>query len=155
VKPLVVSGVGLFVMNPLEPQDPLWKLLGKVRDVDVRPQFLQKVVREARNTPQEQGWLAALKFWWADSAAAMPVGRLVAGAAVVVALGVMAVNGLKEPAADGPVVVVAEPVSSAVIEAPLVPEVETQLESLDYLDELLALEDTSALSDREIAYLLY
>ena len=37
----------------------------------------------------------------------------------------------------------------------MVPEVETQLESLDYLDELLALEDTSALSDREIAYLLY
>jgi hypothetical protein len=37
----------------------------------------------------------------------------------------------------------------------LVPEVETQLESLDYLDELLALEDTSGLTDREIAYLLY
>lgn len=142
-------------MNPLEPQDPLWKLLGKGRDVGLRPNFVQNVVREARNTPQERGWWAALKFWWSDSAGSIPVGRLVAGAAVVVVLGVMAVNGLKEPAADVPVVVVAEPVSSAAIEAPLVPEVETQLESLDYLDELLALEDTSALSDREIAYLLY
>jgi hypothetical protein len=81
---------------------------------------------------------------------------LVAGVAVLLVFGMVAVSGLKESAVEVPVVAVAEPESSAAaVEAPLVPEVETQLESLDYLDELLALEDTSALSDREIAYLLY
>jgi len=139
-------------MNPLEPQDPLWKLLGKGRDVDLRSNFVQKVVREARQTPQERGWWAGLKAWWADATGGRPVGRLVAVTAVVVVLGVMGVNVLKEPAIDVPLVVAEFAVA---VEAPLVPEVETQLESLDYLDELLALEDTSALSDREIAYFLY
>jgi hypothetical protein len=141
-------------MNPLEPQDPLWKLLGKSREVDVRPNFAQNVMREARNTAQERGWLAGLKAWWADSAGVAPVGRLVAAMAVVVLVaGVVWMNAGREASVE----VVAVPVMTApvAVEAPLVPEVETQLESLDYLDELLALEDTSALSDREIAYLLY
>jgi hypothetical protein len=143
-------------MNPLEPQDPLWKLLGKGREADVRPNFVQNVVREARQTPQERGWWVGLKAWWTYATGMVPVGRLVAGVAVLVVFGMVAVSGLKESAVEDPVVAVAEPESSAAaVEAPLVPEVETQLESLDYLDELLALEDTSALSDREIAYLLY
>jgi hypothetical protein len=142
-------------MNPLEPQDPLWKLLGKGREADVRPNFVQNVVREARQSPQERGWWVGVRAWWTGATGMVPVGRLVAGVAVLVVLGVVAVGGLKESAVEVPVVAVAEPVPAAAVEAPLVPEVETQLESLDYLDELLALEDTSALSDREIAYLLY
>jgi hypothetical protein len=143
-------------MNPLEPQDPLWRLLGKGREADVRPNFVQNVVREARQTPQERGWWVGLRAWWTDATGMVPVGRLVAGVAVLVVFGMVAVSGLKESAVEVPVVAVAEPESSAAaVEAPLVPEVETQLESLDYLDALLALEDTSALTDREIAYLLY
>lgn len=142
-------------MEPLEPQDPLWKLLGKGREANVRPNFVQNVVREARQTPQERGWWAGVRAWLSEGTGGMPAGRLVAGMAAVALLGVMTVSVLKESAPQVPVMAVAEPVSVAGVEAPLVPEVETQLESLDYLDELLALEDTSGLSDREIAYLLY
>lgn len=150
-------------MNPLEPHDPLWKLLGQSRKVDARPNFVQNVVREARNTPQQRGWLAGLKAWWADSEAVLPAGRLIALAAVVVLAG-MAWLTTNEPALTEPTVVAgpvtvlsaSEGMESAVpTDAPLVPEVETQLQSLDDLDALLALEDTSGLSDREIAYLLY
>lgn len=142
-------------MNPLEPQDPLWKLLGKGREVDVRPNFVQNVVREARQTPQERGWWVGLRAWWVEASGVVPIGRLVAGVAVLLVFGMVAVSGLKESAVEVPVVVAGPESSAAAGEAPLVPEVETQLESLDYLDELLALEDTSVLSDREIAYLLY
>jgi hypothetical protein len=147
----------LELMNPIEPQDPLWKLLGKGRSVDVRSNFVQNVVREARQTPQERGFWAAVKGFWTDSIGMISVGRMVAGAAAVVVLGVLGLNVLKVPSVEDSSSVAALAVTNtpAAVEAPLVPEVETQLESLDYLDELLALEDTSALSDREIAYLLY
>lgn len=143
-------------MNPLEPQDPLWKLLGKSREARVRPNFAQNVVREARNTPQERGWLAGLKRWWGEAESVLPAGRLIALAAVVLVGGLAWVKWAEDGAAKAEVAVAAPLVETArMTEAPLVPEVETQLESLDYLDELLALEDTSALTDREIAYLLY
>lgn len=145
-------------MNPLEPQDPLWKLLGQGRKVDARPNFTQNVLREARNTPQQRGWWSALKVWWEDSSALLPAGRLIAMTAVVLA-GLLWLAKTDSPNAEpmvvaGPVQVLAVE-SQVPVTAPLVPEVETQLESLDYLDELLALEDTSGLTDREIAYLLY
>jgi hypothetical protein len=151
-----------FEMNPLEPQDPLWKLLGQGRKVDARPNFTQNVLREARNTPQQRGWWNALKVWWMDSAALLPAGRLIALSALVVAAGLAWLPRVQvTPAAGGEPMLVAGQVEVLSVEpevpvqAPLVPEVETQLESLDYLDELLALEDTSGLTDREIAYLLY
>ena len=149
-------------MEPLEPQDPLWKLLGQGRKVDARPNFTQNVLREVRNTPQQRGWWTVLKAWWMDSAALLPAGRLIALATVVVVASMVWLPQVKvNPDTGSDPVVVAGPVEVLSVEtqvpvhAPLVPEVETQLESLDYLDELLALEDTSGLTDREIAYLLY
>jgi hypothetical protein len=146
-------------MNPLEPHDPLWKLLGKSRGAEVRPSFVQNVVREARNTAQERGWRARLRAWWTDSEAPLPMGRLIAVAAMVVVAGWAMVAALPERVSveAGPLAVVEGVLAPEVKggEVPLVQEVETQLESLDYLDALLAVEDTSGLTDSEIAYFLY
>lgn len=146
--------------DPLDPQDPLWKLLGQGREVDVRPNFARSVVREARKTPQERGWVARLTAWFRE-AETVDWGRRLAVAAVVVmaaSWGVMHV-GSPSDGESGAVAEVAPPMEAQVVavapEIPLVPEVETQLETLDYLDALLALEDTSGLTDREIGYLLY
>ena len=50
-------------MDPIPPNDPLWKLLGQSRRVEVRPNFTQNVLRAARQTPQERGWFARLRTW--------------------------------------------------------------------------------------------
>lgn len=147
-------------MEPLDPQDPLWKLLGKTQQPKVRPQFLANVVREARNTAQDRSTWARLKGWWADFGGAQPVGR-VAFAAAALAVVVAASVSVFSPTqvSVDPVANVAPAFDAGteqkVKEVPLVPEVETQLESLDYLDALLAVEDTSGFTDNEIAYLLY
>ena len=156
-------------MEPLDPQDPLWKLLGQGREPEVRPNFVQNVVREARNTPQDRGWLARVRAWWAESESPLPAGGLILTAAAVVAVGWFMLPEVDPSASVSPTVVEAmvdeaEMVAVVeapavkrprVIEAPLVPEVETQLESLNQMNALLAVEDTSSFSDLEIASLLY
>lgn len=154
-------------MNPLEPNDPLWKLLGQSRDVETRSNFAQNVARLARNTPQQRSWWSRVRAWWVESESPLPMRGLMAAAAVVTLAGWAAVSFLNEGAsvsnahsvvAPSPALTTPAPASPPVaqgVEVPLVAEVETQLESLDYLDALLALEDTSSLTDKEIAYLLY
>ena len=154
-------------MDPLTPNDPLWKALGKGREPEVRPNFVQHVLREARQTPQERGWLSRVRAWWEESAAPLPAGGLMATAAAVVVAGWFILPRLETPV-EGPAVAEApaqeavdatsaapslKEVQVAVIEE--VPEVEAQLESLDHLDALLAHEDTTSFSDQEIAFLLY
>jgi hypothetical protein len=149
-------------MEPFDPQDPLWKLLGKSQQPKVRSQFLANVVREARNTAQDRSVWSRLKGWWADLADPLPLGRILATTAAVAVVGLISLTvfdptGRTEPAlgSAAQVSVAETPADQRVGELPLVPEVETQLESLDYLDALLALEDTSGFTDSEIAYLLY
>ncbi len=149
-------------MNPLEPNDPLWKLLGQSREVGARPHFARNVVRAARHTPQQRGWLARLRAWWEESDGLLTAARgLTAVAAVVVLAGLVSVSLLRQDTSvPVPAQAAVTPPAPAVpeltvVEAPLVRDVETQMESLDYLDALLAVEDTSGLSDKEIAYLLY
>ncbi len=150
-------------MKPLEPNDPLWKLLGQSREVEARPNFVQNVARAARHAPQERGWWARWRAWWDEGGEnPLSVRAIMAVAAVVVTAGWVSVSFLRQEERTlqphTPVVANAVPPLSAepkVVEGPLVPEVEAQLESLDYLDALLALDDTSAFTDKEIAYLLY
>lgn len=148
-------------MEPNDPQDPLWKLLGRAQHPKVRERFLADVVREARHTAQDRGAWVRLKAWWADSADFLPAGRTLAAVAVIVVIGLVSFSvfspslsesGLNELASDTTLI---EANEGGREELPLVAEVETQLESLDYLDALLAVEDTSGFTDSEIAYLLY
>ncbi len=53
--------------DPLPPEDAVWKLLGQSRKVDVRPNFVADVIREARQTPQDRGFWAKIRGWVADA----------------------------------------------------------------------------------------
>lgn len=143
------------VMDPLSPNDPLWKLLGKARQVEARPNFTQNVLRAARQTPQERGWLAALRAWWSEGEKAP--GGLVWAAAAAVALAALVVfvpqeKSTPELAETTPVTV--EPL---LLESdfPLIEGYETEWENLEQIGTLLAVQDTSVLTDREINLLLY
>lgn len=145
-------------MTPLTPQDPLWKLLGKAREAEVRGHFTQDVVRLARQTPQENGWWARFKAWFApDEVLSLP--RMAFAALPVLAGAALALTSL--PRGDaGTAPVVAVEASSVPASADLFPadeafEVTEQWESMEEMTGLLAVEDTATLSDREIAMLLY
>ena len=156
-------------MDPLNPNDPLWKLLGKRREPEVRSNFTAHVLREARNTPQERGLLARLRAWWSELAVPLPAAGLGLAAAAVVALGFFQSTWMKPDTAASAVAAVEPPAVPsvnpvvaqnraqirAIEEVPLTPELESHLESLDQMEALLAAEDTSALSDQQIAFLLY
>jgi hypothetical protein len=149
-------------MEPFDSQDPLWKLLGKSQQPKVRSQFLANVVREARNTAQDRSAWSRIKGWWADLVDPLPLGRILVTTAAVAVVGLISLTDFDPTDRTEPALgfaaqasVVETPLDQRVGELPLVPEVETQLESLDYLDALLALEDTTGFTDSEIAYLLY
>ena len=136
------------IMEPLSPQDPIHQLLGKARKVEVRPNFTTNVVRLARQTPQERGWLAALHAWWQE---APSMGRLAVagGAMAAIALTFVMMQPTTEP------VNVVETVPMVSPELPLAPEVEAPWEMAVETEALLAVEDTSQFTDSEIGFLLY
>ncbi len=147
-------------MEPFHPNDPVWKLLGNARKIEPQPNFVQNVVRQARQTPQSRRWWQAVGDWFEGHPAALP--RLaVASIAVLLVIGVMnwphdgrspssvATEDSHPPAPAA----VSQPAPLG--ESPLVADVETQWENMDHIDALLAIEDTSALSDSEIMFLLY
>ena len=145
-------------MEPLDPNDSLWKLLGKARPVEPRPNFTQNVLRAVRQTPQTQGWWVKLSEWLQDSPSALPRMAFAAAAALTIAALVATQFRTADTSSD-----LARKVSEPVVEAPAVTTVaeppllavETQLESVDQVSILLALEDTSTLTDSEINFLLY
>lgn len=145
-------------MEPLSPNDPLWDVLGKAKPVKPRPNFAQNVVRQARQTPQERGLLAQLKGWWLESGTAKSG---FAWAAVAAAVALAATTALVSPgpqesysslAAVSPASVSSQ---AADTEFPLVPEFETEWKNLEQVGDLLAVNDTSLLTDSEINLLLY
>jgi len=140
-------------MEPLTPNDPLWNVLGKVKPVEPRSDFVPNVVRLARQTPQDHGWLARLKAWWQELDA--PVSGLTWAAAAVVTLAFsMSVLTRQEPAPT----VVAVPVEEVLLseaDFPLVSEFENEWKNLETMGDLLAVQDTSELTDHEIHLLLY
>jgi hypothetical protein len=156
----LTPGFQPFEMDPLTPNDPLWKLLGKSREVRVRDDFARDVARAARSLPRERGWLARAAGAWRALTEWLAPGHLprFAAAAAVLLLAALAVWSALQPGGEGgviaPQLATAQEVPPAE-EAPLIADVEIHLESMDYVDALLALEDTSQLSDQEIAYLLY
>ena len=151
-------------MEPLDPQDPLWNLLGKGRAVEPRPNFTQNVLRAARQTPQARGWWARVNGWFEDHPSAFPGVAVSAVAAVLLGMGAFFLSApsrtmsvvVKNDATPAVRTMEAPAQVSAVAaaETPLI-AVETQLENIDQVSALLALEDTSSLTDSEIGFLLY
>ncbi|MBB5037777.1 hypothetical protein [Prosthecobacter dejongeii] len=142
-------------MEPLTPNDPLWKVLGQAKPVEPRPNFTQNVVRLARQTPQERGWLAQMQAWWQEKEGAS-IGLTWAAVAAVVLLTTTLVY---QPTASSPQVAqTAAPTAEATAvenDFPLVPEFETEWKNLEQVGDLLAVHDTSLLTDSEINVLLY
>lgn len=146
-------------MEPLTPNDPLWKVLGKARPVEPRSNFTQNVVRLACQTPQDRGWLARVKGWWQEHDSAPSGLTWAAVAAVVLAAGL----ALYQPETSTPTVAATSTSLSAGVQLaestetdfPLVPEFETEWKNLEQVGDLLAVHDTSLLTDSEINILLY
>lgn len=141
-------------MEPFSPNDPLWNLLGKTKPSEPRPNFVQNVVRAARLTPQERGWLASLKAWWQERD--LGHAPLAWATAAVIALAGISLTFTQQ----GDITqVVAQPVVNqdpVLSEADfLVPEFETEWKKLETMGDLLAVQDSSQLTDREIHMLLY
>lgn len=145
-------------MDPLEPNDPLWKLLGRARRVEPRSNFTQNVLRAARQTPQSRGWWSAVGEWFADHPSALA--RTALAAAAVVVIGALVTLQLRPSAASQSQIAQQQPAPPApatvamAAEPPILP-LDTQLESMDQVTALLALEDASKLTDSEISFLLY
>ncbi len=139
-------------MDPLNPNDPLWKLLGQSRRVEVRPNFTQNVLRAARQTEQESGWLARLRRWVITPERP----GLAWAAAAIVALTAGWV--LMQPTDLAPEVVLQPAEVPALLletDFPLVDGYDTQWQNLEQMGDLLAVQDSALLTDREIHLLLY
>ncbi len=145
-------------MEPLNPNDPLWKLLGQSRPVEPRSNFAQNVLREARNTAQETGWWPQLQSALRDWLTVDTRRPLLAGAAAVV-LAAMTAVWLVPSAPVAEVAASKAAVSAQALAdedmALIANSTDTPLEALNHVDALVALTDTSSLSDKEIAFLLY
>ncbi len=143
-------------MEPLTPNDPLWNVLGQAKPVKPRPNFVQNVIREARQTPQEHGWLAGLKGWWLERESG---GSSLAWAAAVVLLAA-GVTALWQSESGGPSV---SPQASVSVtpdhvlseEELFLSGFERELKKLHAESELVAVQDTSELTATEIRMLLY
>lgn len=142
-------------MEPLTPNDPLWKVLGQAKPVEPRPNFTQNVVRLARQTPQERGWLAQIRAWWQEKEGVRSGLTWAAAAAVVL----LTATVVYQPTTSSPQVAqTAVPTAEAATvenDFPLVPEFETEWKNLEQVGDLLAVHDTSLLTDSEINVLLY
>jgi hypothetical protein len=141
------------VMDPLTPDDPLWKLLGQSRPVELRPDFVRNVMRAARQTPQDKGWLASLKARWQE-ASWTQTGLSWAAAGAIAILGIVSV--LPEAIPDhGP----ASSTQLSAVDQPsadfMVPEFESEWRNLEHMGDLLVVNDTTGLTDQEIQLLLY
>jgi len=145
-------------MEPLSPNDPLWKLLGKARPVEPRSNFLPNVLREARNTPQQTSWWARVGEDLSAWLASLQRPALMSMAAFVIVALVVAL--LDRPASD---TASSASVAEAAVLQPLADEEMALIADdfslptagLDHMEALVAMEDTSSLTDNEIAFLLY
>lgn len=143
-------------MEPLTPNDPLWNVLGQAKPVKLRANFVANVVREARQTPQDRGWLSRLKTLLYEREAGQ--GAMAwAMAAVVVIAGVWAFSSPEQSVSvithQAPTAVTEEHVLSE--EELFLSSFELELKKLELESDLVAAEDTSELTASEIRMLLY
>lgn len=161
-------------MNPEEHNDPVWKLLEQARKREASPAFVRNVVREVRSLGAEtRPSVGAPGFWsflcgsrarlgWSSAALA----TLVAGAFALHAVWHDPAGGVSPGLAQHPespdddayaalaLDLIPVAASPAVV-APSIEAFEAELNDLDYLGELLAVQDSLLLADEEIARMLY
>jgi len=137
-------------MEPFSPQDPVAKLLAQARKIEARANFTQNVVRAARQTPQDHGWLARVREWWSELVS--PAGKWAFATGVTAAIALAVVVLQTNPTASPQIV---EQPAVPAMELPLLPAAETPWETAYQTEALLAIEDTTQFTDSEISFLLY
>jgi hypothetical protein len=145
-------------MEPFTPNDPLWDLLGKAKPVKPRANFVQNIVREARQTPQEHGLWAKLQGWWQDSVSSSPALSWAVTAAIcamVTSITLISQQDSSSTVAAQPSTAISEEALLTEIAFPIVPEFESEWKNLEQTGALLAVQDTSQLTANEIHLLLY
>ncbi|MDB6136979.1 MAG: hypothetical protein JWO94_51 [Verrucomicrobiaceae bacterium] len=142
-------------MEPFTPDDPLWKLMGKARPAVPRPNFSQNVLRAVRQGRQSVAWHLRLGEWFA--ARHRPIlGGVAALAVALVTYGVWpnndhAASSSAPMASAAPAAQMSDAEMAAIADE----DVSAPLDSLDHMDALVAMEDTSKLTDTELQFLLY
>lgn len=138
-------------MEPFSPQDPVGRLLGRARPVEPRPNFTQNVLRAIRQLPQRMSLSERLAEWCASLSR-----PALAGACAVVAAGLLAFQTLQNPAGtdnspnpDAKSLIVAADTSDADT------DVAATLDNMNQLSTLLAQTDARAMTDTEVAFLVY
>jgi hypothetical protein len=144
-------------MNLPEDKDAAWKLLLQAQKPDPSPFFARNVVREVRSLGEQPSSTVRFGFF--------SVPRIVFAAAALVAL-ILAIGALLSPGERSPSFAEAGASSKDIPEATLldlVPEAEDltveefqdELEMIDYMDGLLAVQDVEVLDDEALADLLF
>lgn len=153
-------------MEPFDSQDPLTKLLAQARNIEARSNFTANVLRAARQTPQDRGWWATLRAWWLEGSA--PAARWTFAAGVTAAFALTLVVLHTQPQGGASTTLAQQnsvPTAAAVADAalPQLPELAATAETTEsspwetvyQTEALLAVEDSTQLTDREIGFLLY
>lgn len=129
-------------MEDPEKNDPVWRLLSHASHTEPGPFFARDVVRTVRLSESESGsWLQGLGRFFRS-----PGFALGTAAAACVTLLFLLPEGESPTASVGPALVLED--SSTVDPA-------TELESVAYLDQLMAVADPAQLSDDALADLFF
>ncbi|CAN5913559.1 hypothetical protein BH11VER1_BH11VER1_28070 [soil metagenome] len=147
-------------MEPLSHDDPLYKLLGKAKTVEPRPNFTQNVLRAIRQEPPATSIWLKIKVWLAlhphyiGATAAL----LITGLALSTwhTTSQMEVNTAFIRKQATPSKSTAVPSLSSEEKVAITDTtVASELGNMDQLSTLLTQQDTRSFSDGEIALLLY
>ncbi|MFZ4763326.1 MAG: hypothetical protein ACOYMN_00115 [Roseimicrobium sp.] len=147
-------------MEPFSPSDPLFKLLGQAKPVEPRANFTQNVMRAIRQQPQTHGLWERCQEWLAELAVprlAYTLATLALAALVLWRSGSSSSPTTGEALAQGnaAISILAPAPQIEVLQDSLDTALASELDSADTLSVLLAQQDSSALTDSEIALLLY
>ena len=146
-------------MEPFSPPDPLHALLGKSKPVEPRANFSQNVLRAVRQLPQQETLRERLSRW--ISGLTEPSTALATAVAVGFVLMVISDGRMPSEARSG--FFARHTSQDASLDAagnpwemiPTESEVASEVDGMNQLSALLAQQDTRALSDSDIAQLLY
>jgi hypothetical protein len=152
-------------MEPFSKDDPLHKLLGKGRAVEPRPNFTQNVLRAVRQEPQKLGFWERCRVWLDEEGGFKRLNQSILAAAAVLTLSLVLWKQAGTTTGNPTDMVATSPSggssSAQAVEAvpttevPVEAVVTSELESLDHLSVMLAQQNTSAMTDSEIASFLY
>ncbi|HEY2572870.1 MAG TPA: hypothetical protein VGH65_02335 [Verrucomicrobiaceae bacterium] len=141
-------------MEPFSPQDPVGHLLGQARPVEPRPNFTQNVLRAIRLLPQRMSLRERLAEWC--SSLSRPA---LAGACGVAIAGLLAFQSLRQSDSSKVIVSLSQENNPVTIAQENVAvgdsDVVTTLDNMDQLSSLLAQTDARAMTDTEVAFLVY